>query len=506
LLIGLVGTLAVLATKDDPGLTSDEPFSASYGKAFVYRLLTHGGSFFTPESIEETFGARSEHPPLGRWAVGWAQWLLDPRPRDPLYFDVRLARIAPAVAFGLLLILVTRRAAVWWGTPAGVAAGVGLGLMPRVFAHAHFAALDTFVSLTYTAAICAASGIFAGKHPAWRAIAAGAVWGLALLAKMHGVLVAPVVASWALLSERRRAVWPVCCWSAAGLATFVAGWPWLWNAPQRMAQFFARSVDRSSTMVWYLGREFRDVDVPWHYPWILFAVTVPVGLLALGAVGLGVGVTRCRWDARVGLVLGAWLFPLVLFSSPRVPVYDGTRLFLMVFPLWALLIGLGTATIARWLAERCGRYGAGAALGVFFAAQAVGVVRYHPCQLSYYNALVGGLSGAERLGFQVTYWGDALTPAWLDRWSRAATAGSVAALAPTLYRDHELLYMTDRMARAQQKLVPQNDPRAQYLIVFNRRPYVGNELLRRIDRLTPVIPPLQIDGVWLAAAYRLPHK
>ncbi len=41
--------------------------------------------------------------------------------------------------------------------------------------------------------------------------------------------------------------------------------------------------------------------------------------------------------------------------------------------------------------------------------QAYGVVAMHPVQLSYYNLLVGGLRGANRLGFELNYWGDSVT-------------------------------------------------------------------------------------------------
>ena len=40
--------------------------------------------------------------------------------------------------------------------------------------------------------------------------------------------------------------------------------------------------------------------------------------------------------------------------------------------------------------------------------------RAHPHELSYYNGLVGGLPGAQRLGFEPTYWYDAVTPGVLN--------------------------------------------------------------------------------------------
>ena len=42
------------------------------------------------------------------------------------------------------------------------------------------------------------------------------------------------------------------------------------------------------------------------------------------------------------------VFVLLVFSLPGTPVYDGVRLFLMVFPLWAVWVGIG----AGWLVSR----------------------------------------------------------------------------------------------------------------------------------------------------------
>ena len=40
------------------------------------------------------------------------------------------------------------------------------------------------------------------------------------------------------------------------------------------------------------------------------------------------------------------IFVLALFSLPGTPVYDGVRLFLMVFPIWAIWVGIGTSGFA----------------------------------------------------------------------------------------------------------------------------------------------------------------
>ena len=64
-------------------------------------------------------------------------------------------------------------------------------------------------------------------------------------------------------------------------------------------------------------------------------------------------------------------------------------------------------------------------MGLFVAVQGVGLVLYHPCQLSHYSLLVGGLRGAERLGFEVNYWGDAVEESLLAEAARRSPGRTV---------------------------------------------------------------------------------
>ena len=63
--------------------------------------------------------------------------------------------------------------------------------------------------------------------------------------------------------------------------------PWLWLAPlSRLQQYVATGSGRPTLHVFYWGQVWADRNAPWHYPWVMFLVTVPVGLLALGFLGL----------------------------------------------------------------------------------------------------------------------------------------------------------------------------------------------------------------------------
>ena len=214
--------------------------------------------------------------------------------------------------------------------------------MPRVFAHAHLAALDTFLSLFWTLALLAGDRALRSQRPVLAMAGAGVFWALALLTKIHAWFLLPILGVWSFVwLSPRRAVSAMLAWAVVGISLFWLGWPWLWyDSWNRLQAFWGTGVARSTIMVQYFGQVVADRDVPWHYPWFYFAATVPVGLLALGAVGIVRGWKNRRADPFPLLLAGTIVVFLVIFST-RVPVYDGERLFLHVFPAWAILIGLG---------------------------------------------------------------------------------------------------------------------------------------------------------------------
>jgi 4-amino-4-deoxy-L-arabinose transferase-like glycosyltransferase len=415
-------------------------------------------------------------------------------------------------------------------------------------------------ALGFTAAALATAEAVRQGGKWWAMGLAGAVWGLAMLTRLHGLLLLLPAITWIVYGLRRRSILPACVWIVAGMATLLAGWPWLWLGPwRRFWQFAGTGIHRQAVHVFYAGRVWDDRAVPWHYPWVMFVVTLPLGLLVLGGLGIwsqrpggalssrhtpcavGSRHTPCavpdgtrRVPATISyrFVLGTLLFVLGVFSLPGVPVYDGVRLFLMAFPLWALLAGAG----ARWLVEgekgdrhllprptfsRCPPSGCFAQkvpvplfprwparrrlwwLGCFVALQAVGLVVYHPYALSHYNLLVGGLWGAEKLGFEATYWGDAVDESLLQEVAVRAS-GERIVLGPNLapFQAVGVSFASKSLAEARVTIVgwdaswPAPPPDCRFGVFFHRRADLG--------RILPAIRGGQIvasrscQGVWLA--------
>jgi len=518
--IALAATVATIATLwpngCGPGVTCDEAYHVAKGKGLVTTFLQQGLAFFTPGNVRQNFYWPDDGPPvqapLGHWILGWTHHLFDPAPGNRSLIVIQVARFAPAVAFGLLVFLIGLWTMRNESHLAGTVAAAATALVPRLFAHAHLAALDMLTTLLFVAAVLAVTKAVRGGRW-WHFALAGVVWGLAMLVRLHGLLVLPPVIVWLIWRLRQGSILALVSWLAAGMATFFVGWPWLWTAPiGHFWRYLSSGAGRETIDVFYLGRVWADREVPWHYPLVMFAVALPLGLLLLGAVG--VWAKRRCWRAQPELALPAatLVFTLLVFAWPGVPVYDGVRLFLMAFPLWSIWVGIGAGWLVEhpampWLSHRVRV----TALGLFLLIQGVGVLLYHPCQLSHYSLLVGGLAGAERLGFEVSYWGDAVREPMLGEATRRSGGGPLL-FGPSLadFQVVGVAVSSPALMEGQVPLVGWNPRRPEpaadcrWAVVYHRR---AN--LAAVDWILAqgrVVGQYGKQGVWLARLVELPRS
>lgn len=504
-----------------PGLTVDEGFNVGQGVALADRILA-----FDLAGFRRIDRRLPDHPPLGRFVIGFCHelaFLAWPPVDRHVPYSVACARTAPATAFVALVFLVGLCAGRWYGRLGGIGAALAIVLMPRLFGHAHLAALETMVNLTTAGTVLyLASKWSEDPHSPSRqntanlravttsrhrelttAAIGGMLFGLALLTKVQAVLLPVPILIWALWHRKWRGLAFMSVWGLTGLALFVACWPYLWDAPlDHLRQYLGRTTDRAVLRVWYFGEDIADRDVPWHYPWMMFFSTVPVGLHALGVWGLFGPGGRAWRSPREQLILACTLFPLCVFSIPGVAVYDGERLFSFVFPLWAVIIGRGTAAAWNWVSCGFSSRVATTGLAVFFAAQSYGLSALSPCWLSYYNLAVGGLPGASRLGLEPSYWGDSVTRELLAATAERVPAGGTVAVLPVLYDEqwNEVRLQCPALKARNIQLAPwdtEESADAEYVLMFMRPEYLPEEFRRPLDE-NRIVAAVRRRGIVLA--------
>ncbi len=440
-LLVAVYLLAQLAGLRHAGLTDDDDFyipaGISYAK-WLGAVVTFDERAWSRAGIEDAFRPNHEHPPIAKYAFGVCHFLF-----RGLLGPTDSARVGTVLFSTLCAALLLWLAFFHLGPRRGLIAGgfavLALLTLPRFYFHSHAATLDVPVAATYLAA----AGLALVGERSWRAgLGAGVAFGLAAATKLNGpFLIVPyvvfvVVARWRARpspapsplprGQVRLPAFPLALLSMIGVGpvVFFLSWPWMWFDPLvRLGEYVRFHLHHYGIYFLYFGRVYdQDPFAPWHAPFVMAAVTVPVATSLLAVVGLAAGVqaVRARLAAtadgdgpttREGdLVLTAALHAgasvaVVAFSGG--PKYGGAKLFMPFFPFWCLLAGYGVLRLHEALrsASSAMLRAAPVAAGVLALASGLSLqLRYGGYALSVYNALVGGLRGATTLGFERQYY------------------------------------------------------------------------------------------------------
>lgn len=529
--IFMVVVVVLATTAHRYGLGYDEPvyMSRMQEAAAWLRLLTiDPGQAISDTGITRFWDARSEQQPgfIKLWGAVTTPLAAGTLPTlAALRFGTHLLVGAACAVLYLLTSSV-------WGRLEGIAAVGALIALPRTFAHSHLFALDapvmaaTFVSLSFF--------FLAAWHRSWGwAAAASAVWGIALSIKVNAFFIPLIVVPWLALYARDALVPAIVCGATVGPLSFLATWPWLWHDTiSRLGSYMAFHFRHWQIDVTYFGERY--APAPWHYPLVMTAITTPVVTMGAALAGAARVIResvagemtdwRERWEddgfrrRALGALIGwALLVNFAMNSLPSTPKYNGVRLFQPVFPLIALLAGVGIGWAARAvrarLAERVAEAGERlpqiAALTVVALVLALplrSVLSYHPHQLSYYNVLIGGLRGAADAGMEPTYWGETYLDAalWLNE---HAAAGEVAWIEPMGVEATMRMYCRLGILRAdiQTTAGPEGIEQADYA-VFQNKSTEFSEIAREL--LTTQKPCGTIDehGVPLLYVFCLTEK
>lgn len=328
-------------------------------------------------------------------------------------------RFGPILLFSLAAGAMFYRLGRAYSTAAALGGVAALILLPRMFAHAHFASFDGPLVSCWILAWAA----FVPERAGWpRAVPFGIALGMTLSSKATGWIAPLPFLGYALVYRDRAAVKWLAVGVPVALVTFFLLNPPLWHDPVRsVLAFFQLNLNRGDFNIstQFLGRMYNlDHPLPWYNTLFWTAVTVPTGILVLMAVGSARVLRRWR-DDRVGvlLVLNA-LVLLVVRALPGAPPHDGVRLFLPAFAFLAALAGVGWGALVAVRAKPQAPRSVSRVLMLggllLYAGSASSLFWYAPQWLSYYNLAIGGLPGATARGMEPTYYWDALDRPLLD--------------------------------------------------------------------------------------------
>lgn len=446
-LIGLCMAAAYLAlligNSLDVGVPRDESFyfhAADKAGDWWLGLLDGEVASFSKAEIDKGFEYNHEHPVLMKSLFGLSHHIL----HDQLGWvqhHITAYRIPTMLMAALALWLAYLLGVMISGRVAGLGAALCLAFMPRVFFHAHLACFDAPV--TFTTLLIAFCYLKAARSRRW-AIAAGIALGLGLATKLNTFFVPFTLLGVAIIDgwtwKRRHGAlrapdgqrgpltwygWIAASMLVLGVAVFFAHWPWLWyDTVDRLRFYVSFHARHVHYPVDYLGHLYFKPPFPVHFPFVFSALTIPVGILLAGLVGLAV-TGRSAWrqfrlapeqgtqqpDRRSAEVflLACVAVPILVIAMPYTPIFGGTKHWMPAMPFFAILGGIGLERIARGIwprAEGLGLHLRWAGLTALFITPAAwATLTYGDHGPAYYNALAGGPPGAAEIGMPRNFWG-----------------------------------------------------------------------------------------------------
>ena len=309
-------------------------------------------------------------------------------------------------------------------------------LSPRLYAHSFFNSKDAVLASAFVMALLFASRAFDRDSVGAYRWCGAAVGLLVNLRVMGVVLFAAVLVFriWAWFragggAAQRQVVATTGVFALwGGLALFIS-LPYLWEDPAgRLAEMVVASTNHPTTVYMLFGGEvFLSAALPWDYVLRWFAisqapVTLLLGLLGLGALGLAAGgVVRRGAGAGPGRGLGAaelrfgvllatcFALPLVAFTLLRPNAYHGWRHFYFLHGPFCLLATFALMGMRQLPVGGLRKEWVGGAAGALTAAGlgvvAVQMAQIHPNQHLYFNFFVDRKTPERlRAWHEMDYW------------------------------------------------------------------------------------------------------
>ena len=417
----------------------------------------------------------------------------------PFFTPLTAARFGPMLLFGIAVGALYWRVARDVSTIAAMSAVIALLLLPRMFAHSHFASIDGPLVSCWILAWAA----FPAALKSWRGgILWGILLGMTLSTKATGWLAVPPFVLWAIAYRDRTAIRAVCIGIPTALIAFLIFNPPLWPDPLNGILAFLRmnlhrrELGGLNIAILFLRRMYNlDYPLPWWNTLFWVGIVVPVPILAAALAGIVRTVRHFRTDRFGMLVFFNWAILLAARAIPGTPVHDGIRLFLPSFAFLAIFAGMGTDQIIQWasLNSLVFKRMAHATVGLAAVLMAANLAWYAPQWLSHYNLLIGGLPGATAAGMEPTYYWDGLDASTLDWLNTNTTEGEKVRFGASSPYNRELLRRWDVLRPDTRDDAP---GRFQWYVIQNRPSGLGRADRDLLKSAKPVFTKKIRHGGW----------
>jgi hypothetical protein len=296
------------------------------------------------------------------------------------------------------------------------AAALTLYLSPRFLAEGHYNNKD-IVLLSLTLWTIAAGAQLIRKPDVRRALLFAVAGALAANTRIIGLFVfgvTGITAAVALIARREMNKGTLVS-VAAAVVGFAVIYTLITPAFMMNPSGFIRHVLQNAAafsrwpgVVIFKGARYDPaggLPLPRSYLPTMIALTVPVPVLALAAIGGVYAVYRCaigdgRRPALIALLI-ILAAPALYAVLARPLMYNGWRHFYFLYGPIVVLAGLGMGFLHKLMKNsRAGRIAGAGALALLILYQGIGIALNHPYQYAYYNELAGDVQDQ----YELDYW------------------------------------------------------------------------------------------------------
>jgi 4-amino-4-deoxy-L-arabinose transferase-like glycosyltransferase len=515
----LIAFTILLISVTDYGLTWDEPYYIAHGNRLQqwFGLLIQNQAPFSDDAVNNLIQFdryHNCHPPFYKLSGLLFKNLIGKYLYSNILYQYRVSTIFWSALLIAILFLYLHHA-----YQSHLIALLGAGLfftVPRFFVHMHLFATDAIIVSLYFVALY----LFVFGKNRVSAILGGLFGGALLASKFTGVLLFPILLIIApCFSDRKEYARRFIFFIPATILGFVLFDIHLWVGFWQEIIFYFRSVlDRESVVTigtLFFGKVY-DFRLPWYQPLIMLGICIPFALIVFAIFSPMFGnFNRYRkfWLFEI-LPL---IFLILIFSLPRTPKHDGIRLFSLAWPHLVLLSIRGVCGISRlinWLiTNRVAPSGSkvvvrikrGVITALLFFTLLINIstlIKYHPYQLSFYNAAIGGPAGAAKKGFTISYWYEALDQTFFSKLNARYKNDSVVIFS---YPNSDILEYNRVLGLVNSEIKTTSNPQeADYILIMNR--IIRQQMSKLIQGQSSEITASTPDNVWILSLFENSQK
>jgi len=510
----LISFAILLITVSDYGLTWDEPYYIAHSNRLQqwFGLLIHNQAPFSDDAVNNLVQFdryHNIHPPFYKLSALFFKQIIGQFIYPNILYQYRVSTAFWSALLIALIFLYLHRA-----YKSYLIAIIGAGLfftVPRFFVHMHLFTTDVIIVSLYFLALY----LFVFGENTATAIFGGLFGGALLASKFTGVLLFPILLLAAsCFSDRKKFAKRMALFLPAAALSFMVFDIHLWVGFRRELFFYFGSVlDRESAVpisTLFFGKVY-SYRLPWYQPPVMLGISIPFALIIFAFFS--------PMFAKFNRYRKFWLFeilPLIflilIFSLPKTPKHDGIRLFSLAWPYLILLSIRGVCGISHFInrlivnrvtppgstvADRLEKGVITALLSFTLLMNVLALVDYHPYQLSYYNAAIGGPAGAAKKGFTISYWYEAFDQTFINKLNAMPKNDPVVIYS---FPNSDILEYNRALGLVNPEIKSTSNPlEADYILIINR--IIGQRMSNFLQGKETAITASTPDNVWILSLF-----